>query len=387
MSPSGGPFVSRNATRAKNEPIRAIDGGFGNPRQVRRKGSRASFRREGLQKRLIHIKELVDSLPVSEPDYGYKPVRIRPVLDAWAVPEDCGGGGAPLGSSIQPNSQNRSRPGLSGISAQGRKFLKDSLLLMEDIRGSLAFWTVTLPDDDYQYFANGSASWPLFQRRCIDLLCRYLVHHGIEPVAVAAVEIGDHRARRTRRPMPHIHIVTNGWHVHHPDGGWLLCPDRMDQLVAQAAQYAGLPSRERLAVSSVDRIRKSVHNYMSKYLTKQAGIQEVETSDGWEECIPRQWWNASEKARALVNGCLFKLSPAFAAFVVRKQVELERAELGRASAVRVGTRESMTRGTVGIELTKFHFFETEDLLTAIEWYCLWCIDPNVVISGGPPGVP
>ena len=260
-------------------------------------------------------------------------------------------------------------------------------MLMEDLRSSLAFWTITLPDEDYSLFADRSACWPTFQRRIIDLLCRYLREHNIDAVAVAAVEIGDKRTRRVGRPMPHIHVVCNGWAKRHPDGGWLLSPDRMDDLVRKAAQYAGLPSRERPAVSSVDRIRCSVHNYVSKYLTKQAGVDEVDLSEGWDECIPRQWWNASDEARALVNGCLFKLSPGFAAFIVRKQVELERAELGRAYAVRVGERKSMTRGLVGVELTKFRFFETETLLTAIEWYCLWCVDSEVVISSRAPVVP
>ena len=377
LTEASAPLPGIPSTRCVSRPSAAI----------KRRGSGARRRTKGLRERLTHIRDLVAELPISEPAYGYKPVRIRPVLDAWCVPEDCGGGAAALGSSIQPNSQNRSRSGISGISTGGRQFLKDSLLLMEDFRQSLAFWTVTLPDDDYSFFADGSASWPLFQRRCIDLCCRYLREHGVEAIAVAAVEIGDKRTRRVGRPMPHIHLVVNGWGHRHPSGGWLLCPQRMDDLVAKAAQYAGLPLRERPAVSSVERIRRSVHNYVSKYLTKQAGIAEVDLSDGWDECIPRQWWNASEEARALVQGCLFKLSPAFAAFVVRKQVELERAELGRAFAVRVGERQSMTRGLVGVELTKFRFFETEKLLTAIEWYCLWCIDPNVVITCGPPDVP
>lgn len=245
-------------------------------------------------------------------------------------------------------------------------------------------WTVTLPNEDYEFFSQRQASWPLFQRRIIDLVCRYQREHGVEALAVGAVEIGAQRTARTGRPMPHIHLVVHGWGHHHPSGGWLLSPDRMDHLVAKAAQYAGLPSRSRPACSNVAGIRKSVHNYLSKYLTKQGPVADMDLSDGWDELIPRQWWNASEEARALVNGCLFKLSPGFAAFVVRKQVELERAELGRAFQVRVGERKSMTRGLVGVELTKFRFFETENLLTAIEWYLLWCIDSSVVISGGPP---
>lgn len=379
-SPSSAPQTSKG----KNGPIRDCYLGSQPSPAIKRRGSGAPRRKKGLREQLIHIKEAVEDLPVSEPAYGFKPVRIRPVLDAWCVPEDCGGRAAPLGSSIRLNSQNRSRPGISGISAGGRKFLKDSLLLMEDHKGSLAMWTVTLPEEDYPFFARRQASWPAFQRRCIDLLCRHLRDHGLDALAVAAVEIGDVRTRRTGRPMPHIHLVINGWKEHHRDGGWLLRPDLMDQLVAKAAQYSGLPSRERLACSSIQKIRKSVHNYVSKYMTKQAGVEEVDLSDGWDECIPRQWWNASEEARALVDGCLFKLSPAFAAFIVRKQIELERAELGRAFAVRVGERKSMTRGLVGVELTKFRFFSTDALLTAIEWYLLWCSDSNVVISGGPP---
>ena len=371
-------------SKGKNGSIRACDLGSRPRAAIKRRGSGARRRTRGLGERLTHIRELVDELPISEPAYGYKAVKIRPGLDAWCIPEDCGGGAAALGSSIRVNSQNRSRPGLSGISDYGRKFLKDSLLLAEDFRSSLAMWTVTLPDGDYEFMASADpVIWPRFQRRCIDLVCRYLRENGVDAFAVQAVEIGDKRARRTGRPMPHLHVVVKGWGEKR-QGKYLLRPDRMDDLVAKAAQYAGLPRTDRPSCSQIDGIRKSVHNYLSKYLTKQVGVSDVDLSEGWQSLIPRQWWNASEEARALVDGCLFKLSPAFAAFIVQKQIELERAELGRCWAVRVGQRQSMTRGLVGVELTKFKFFETEDLLTAIEWYCLWCADANVVISAAPP---
>lgn len=386
MTTAVGPFVGPQTRPRKEQTHQAHSCGSNAPMPERHGVRRARPRRKGLGERLSHIRNVVSCLPVSEPEYAYKPVRIRPVLDAWVVPEGCGGGAAPLGLSIQPNSQSRARPGMSGISNGGRRFLKDSLLLMEDFRERLCMWTITLPDEDYPVLVK-SGSWPVFQRRCIDLMCRYLRDHGVDAVAVAAVEIGDKRTSRTKRPMPHIHMVVNGWGIRHPRGGWLLSPDRCDELVAKAAQYAGLPSRPRSAASNVAPIRKSVHNYVSKYLTKQRGVDEVDLSEGWDELIPRQWWNASDEARALVDGALFKLSAGFAAFLVRKQVELERAGLGRASAVRVGERHSMTRGVVGIELTRFRFASTDALLTAIEWYCLWVLDEKVPIGAGPPCVP
>ena len=371
------------------EPSRGIPSTHrvcGAPPAPRRRRSGAVRRRKGLQQRLHHLKDLLAALPVAGPDFAYKPVKIRPGLGAWVVPEGCGGPGGSLGSSIRANSQNRARPGISGISRDGTKFLKDALQLMEDFRTRLAFWTVTLPDSDYSYFADGTASWPLFQRRVCDLVSRHLRAEGVEALVVAAVEIGDKRARRTRRPMPHIHLVLNGWNARDRRGRYVLSPKVCDQLVSQAAKYAGLPSRQRPAMSSVEPIRKSVHNYMSKYLTKQAGIGEVDLSGGWDECIPRQWWNASEEARALVDGCLFKLSPGFAAFLVQRQVQLENAGLGKAGTVVVGYRKSIT-GDFPIEFTRFTFKNTEALHAAIEWFCLWCSNSETPIKAGPPDVP
>lgn len=371
------------------EPSRGIPSTHrvcGAPPAPRRRRSGAVRRRKGLQQRLHHLKDLLNALPVAGPAYAYKPVKIRPGLGAWCVPEGCGGPGGSLGLSKRVNSQNRARPGISGISADGRKFLKDSLVLMEDFRSRLAFWTVHMNDEDYQDFADGTASWSLFQRRVCDLVCRHLRAENVEALVVAAVEIGDKRARRTGRPMPHIHLVLNGWNARDRRGRYVLSPKVCDQLVRQAAQYAGLPSRQRPAASSLQPIRKSVHNYMSKYLTKQVGIGDVDLSGGWDECIPRQWWNASKEARALVDGCLFKLSPGFAAFIVRCQIQLENAGLGKAGTAVVGHRKTIT-GDYPIEFTRFVFKSTEALHTAIEWFCLWCTNEELPAIKGPPDVP
>ena len=180
MKSAVGPFVGRSPRPGKERTHQAHSCSSRAPRPERHGVHRTRPRRIGLGERLIHIKELVRDLPISEPDYAYKSVTIRPVLDAWVVPDGCGGGAAPLGLSIQPNSQNRSRPGLSGISTGGRKFLKDSLLLMEDFKERLCMWTITLPDEDYPVLVR-SGSWPLFQRRCIDLMCRCLLYTSPSP--------------------------------------------------------------------------------------------------------------------------------------------------------------------------------------------------------------
>ena len=230
-------------------------------------------------------------------------------------------------------------------------------------------WNVTLTDDDYLALA-ASRKWPEFQRRVIDLLVRYLKSYGDEAVVIACVEIGGKRFARTGRPDPHIHVITSGWGRRRPDGQWLLCADAMDELVAKACQYAGLPLAPRPAASSIDRVRHSVASYMSKYLTKQCPVNVESIDADWQELIPRQWWNQSEACKALVDGCLFKLPRSFAAFVVRNSVLLEKLGMGRGGNVVVGHKKTKLHD-LPIEVFRFRFKTPEFLQQAMELFAVW----------------
>jgi hypothetical protein len=230
-------------------------------------------------------------------------------------------------------------------------------------------WTVSLTDNDYLELA-ASRKWPEFQRRVVDLLIRYLKAHGDEAVVIAAVEIGSERFARTGRPDPHMHIVTTGWGRRHPDGDWLLRPDRMDELVAKACQYAGLPPVERPSASRVERILHSVASYMSKYLTKSVPVDVDSIDAKWHELIPRQWWNQSEACKALVDGCLFKLPRSFAAFIVKNSVLLENLGMGRGGNVVVGHKKTKLHD-LPMEVFRFRFKTPELLKQAIGIFLVW----------------
>ena len=379
MCAAVGPFVGRRPPQGKERTHQAHSCGFRVPRPIRRAGSGAPRAREGLGKRLHALRQVREALPHEGPEYGYKEPLLGPQLRVYAVPDGCGGGAAPLGLSKHSNSQNRARPGISGISANGRKFLKDSLLLMDDFRERLCMWTVTLPDGDYEEMV-GTRKWPIFQNRCLDLLLRHLKSEGDEALAVGAVEIGALRLSKDQRPRPHIHFVTTGWGRRSRDGRWLCSPQVMDHIVAKAAQYAGLHRRDRLAASNVSRIRRSCHSYLSKYLTKDAPPGEMDLTDGWDDLIPRQWWCRSEGARALVDGALFRLPTGFAAFLVQRQRCLENAALVHARTIAIAHRKTIT-GEFPIEVTRFTFRGTDAVRIALEYYALWCDNPDVVIAG------
>ena len=362
----GGGTYNPEGRRPGQRPDRCSSG---DPSAIRASGSRASRRHKGLRKRLHHVRDLARGLPDLGRDYAYAAPRVGPDLKVWAVPQQGEAQLSRMGLSLPANSQNKKRSGISGISTGGKKQIQWSCRLMEEFRSRTAMWTVTLTDNDYLELA-ASRKWPEFQRRIVDLLIRYLKAHGDEAVVIACVEIGGKRFARTGRPDPHIHVVTTGWGRRHPDGGWLLSPDRMDELVAKACQYAGLPLVERSSASSIAKVRHSVASYMSKYLTKQAPI-EVDKVDGeWLELIPRQWWNQSESCKALVDGCLFKLPRSFAAFIVRNSVLLERLGMGRGGNVVVGHKKTKLHD-LPIEVFRFRFKTPELLQQAMELFAVW----------------
>ena len=144
----------------------------------------------------------------------------------------------------------------------------------------------------------------------------------------------------------------------------------MDDLVAKACQYAGLPSAERPSASRLEPVRHSVASYMSKYLTKELPVDVSKVDEQMQSLLPRQWWFRSSACKAMVEGCLFKLPPAFSAFVVRYQRLLEELGLGKGGLAVVGWRKTLL-ADVPIELLRFRFKSTQCFQQALELFACW----------------
>ena len=364
-----GAFVARRPSKGKDRPSapQAVV-----PKQRLAKSARAargSSAPRRLGERLHRVKDASLCLPSQGRDYAYATASVGPELKLWAVPQEGEAQLSRMGLSIPLNSQNRSRPGLSGISNHGKKTIQRSCTLMDDFRSRCAMWTVNLTDQDY-ISLSVTRKWPNFQRRITDLLIRHLESNGDAGLVIAAVEIGAKRFARTGRPDPHIHIVTTGWKTKDIKGKYLLRPEVMDELVAKACQYAGLPSRERSACSNISGISHAVGAYMSKYLSKQMPVTPAALAGQWEELIPRQWFNQSKACKAMCDGALIKLPPAFSAFVVRQQKLLEQFGCGKGGVRTVGYKKRKIED-VPIEVFCFKFVSPEKLHEAMELFALW----------------
>ena len=369
MNMPEGAFVARNPVKGRNRPSapQAVV-----PKQRLAKSARAargSSAPRRLGERLHRVKGFAQCLPSQGRPYSYATASVGPELKLWAVHQEGEAQLSRMGLSKPLNSQNRSRPGLSGISMYGKKVIQRSCALLDDFRSRTAMWTVTLLDEDYIDLSI-TQKWPDFQRRISDLLIRYLQSYDDAALVIAAVEVGAKRFARTGRPDPHIHIVTTGWKTKRPDGEWLLSPVVLDELVAKACQYAGLPSRERPAASNISGIRHAVGAYMSKYLSKQMPVSPEAMQGQWESLIPRQWFNQSKACKAMCDGAVIKLPPAFSAFVVREQKLLEQFGCGKGGVRTVGYKKRKIED-VPIEVFCFKFVSPEKLHEAIELFALW----------------
>ena len=309
------------------------------------------------------------------------------------VPEGLGGGRPPLGLSSLSNSQEipqtegpagptdsaspyalkEERHGLNGISRQGKRFIGDFCGLTQQIKKRMALWTVNLPDGWYLELKE-ACLWPLFQRRLIDHLTQLLVDNGDVALVLGVVELSPKRGERTGRPLPHLHIVTSGWGAHGRDGKWLIGPEVMDGLVVKALASCGLRVDGALSSSNVQQVKQSVKSYLRAYLKKQVDIPSVDTSDGWIELIPRQWWNRSAAARALVDGHYFRLPPDFVYWMLCERKALEELKLGIGGVSVVGQKKTLT-GLRDIEIEWFRFFSPAAISRAIELWLLSERDP------------
>ena len=342
--------------------------------------SRRLRRFRGFGQRLQYVRNTVTQTGSLGPDYAWKRARVSPTLTLWGVPEGLGGRPAPLGLSPQGNSQEKVRRGLKGLPASGKKRITELLALLEEFRPRLAFWHVTLPDEDYVDLVQ-LGTWPVFQRRLFDRLAQYLKDHGDPALLVGVCEVGELRLSRTKRPMPHLHIVTSGYRSKVSKGTYLLRPSVMDELVQKACLDAGLPPRDRQAASRMEPIRHSVRGYVDKYVTKGSGLPDKCLDEGWDAVIPHQWWNRSDGLHRYAEGLLFHLPPAFVAFVLQQRQKLETARLGFGRVVEVGRRKTKTMD-LPIEVECFRFWSPEHLLFCWELFHWWVRDPGAWDDGG-----
>jgi hypothetical protein len=249
-----------------------------------------------------------------------------PSMPEWARVWDPGPPAPDLGSSLAPNPKRPPRYGLTGLTGNGRRQIWRALSLLEELRGMLSFWTITLPDEALQQLQELDAL-PVFQDRLRKELVRLLELRGLVPLVVAVVELQPERTAAQGRPAPHWHVVFQGsrrrWR------GWVMRPADLDRIIAAALESAGVIGCDLRAAGQVEPVKRSVRAYMAGYMTKKQVNPAPHVGGPWEGLLPRQWWFWSRAMRLEVLRHILPMAFEFLWWCHRHREGIQARELAQ----------------------------------------------------------
>lgn len=220
------------------------------------------------------------------------------------------------------SAQGSEAHGWKGLTAAGRRAIRDAGAVMDDAYGSLAFTTATLTEGTAEVATRDQVA--TFQQRLLFLVRRRLVRLGLSPHVVLVCEMHPGRRAMDGALVPHWHGIVRV--SPSPFATWRFRKEDWNRCVLQAYRIAFGHARghtQRLAMLPQ---KTGAARYLAKYMAK--GRSAVEALRGTQagRMVPKQWWTWTGEVRELVKGCRLKPPSAFLGWCCRWWREL--TELG-----------------------------------------------------------
>lgn len=202
-----------------------------------------------------------------------------------ATLEEC----AALGSSNDPKTHKRAPRGSKGITTYGRRMLRNGLFLLEKWAGkrNIAMVTCTIPSGPPGMEQAITQRWSEITRVFAQWLHRRLSQAGGCPWVLGCTEVQESR-QRSRGGLPlHLHLAFQAKAGKRYSVS--VCEIREAWERAVTSQ---IPQAEVLrwdAATRIEKVKKSVVRYLSKYLSKGVSPDVLALQDeGYK--IPSAWW-------------------------------------------------------------------------------------------------
>ena len=195
---------------------------------------------------------------------------------------------------------SRHPKGSSGLTRHGRRQIECGTILLEQHcrRDCLSFLTLTLPNDAAH--SENFIGFAKAKNRFTDLLGRKLKLAGLPDWYVGVVEPHPGRGEREGMLIPHYHICFKG---RLPGRAWILSPEWLKTTWYKCMVNEGLCSvgGNHSACANVQRVKKSVANYMGKYMAKTRLSTKQETPENLAKTHPGTWHLISRTLLRLIK--------------------------------------------------------------------------------------
>lgn len=209
--------------------------------------------------------------------------------------ESSNGGASNMGLSSVANSRNapRREQGSLGLTKLGGKVIRSACAFQEERyrRGTMSLVTLTIPSDKPDDIALCGLMWSELMHRFIEELRRELTRKGLPAEVIYVNEL-------QKRGALHAHLTFKGRHDYE---GWALTPGKIDSLWKIALGKIGLKVDSVASACKVERVKKSLVGYLSKYMSKGNKALAVFKEAGLDVVIPPSWWGCTRTLRKEVD--------------------------------------------------------------------------------------
>ena len=208
--------------------------------------------------------------------------------------------------------------GAGGITAKGRRTVRQGAFLLEDMAGrpDLSFLTCTMPGGTLEECRAANESWGEITRRFFQELRRELKRRGAPEWFIGCTEIQPKRLVNTGQPWPHLHLVFVG----RTGKPWLISPAKATQLWSRVL-YAvlGIPFEDSRWATTIAPLKgkKTAGQYLGKYMSK--GKEDIAAIRAAlpDFPLPSAWAHCSHDLNRLIREDTATLTPATAAWVIK----------------------------------------------------------------------
>ena len=231
------------------------------------------------------------------------------------------------------SAQSESGHGWRGLTAGGRRSIRDAGAVMDEQFGSLGFFTATLTDETAATATREQVAE--FQTRLLFLIRRQVERLGLPPLVLLVAEMHPHRKTMDGAPVPHWHGVVKV--SPGPYQRWLFRKEQFNRAVLQAYRIAFGHRRGHTQRLQLLPQKTGAARYLAKYMAK--GGSAVEALKGTQpgRMVPRQWWAWTGELRALVVACRVRPPASFLRWCVRWRHELEHLGEATTGEVQIGS--------------------------------------------------
>lgn len=219
------------------------------------------------------------------------------------------------------SSQPKKIYGQKGISANGKRTVKNSALLMEQEYGikRLGFVTCTLPGYSKAEISYIASNWYQIQRRFFQKV-RRLQERLKQPVdMISCTEIQERRYKKYGVVAPHLHFIYVCRTRAHSRKFTILAEtfrrfwrESVTQVLHKEFPQASTNISYKASIDC-QVITKSVYRYLSKYLSKGGRIISDIHENNDQNKLPRQWWTASKEMKAKFKKSIIRLEQSVCA--------------------------------------------------------------------------